>query len=72
LNLLNPFINSSVTEISKDGIEKMKAKFFVDKNDDEAKKSFINAINNDFDSKLGKICDWHHENNIKRYYAFLL
>ncbi len=60
-----------MTQIKNDGIGKMKAKLFVDKNEDEAKKLFTDAINLDFDSKFGKFCDWHHENNIKRFYSFI-
>ena len=71
MNLLKPFVNSSVHQINNDGIEKMKDKLFVDKSEDEAKKLFTDAINSDFDSKLGNFCDWHHEYNIKRFYSFL-
>ena len=67
MNLLKPFVNSSVTQIKNDGIEKMKNKLFVGKNEDEAKLLFTDAINSDFDSKFGKVWDWQHEyeNNIR-------
>ena len=60
-----------MTQIKNDGIEKMKNKLFVDKNEADAKLLFSDAINRDFDSKFGKIWDWHHEKENKGFFSFV-
>ncbi len=57
-------------QITEVGIANLKKKLFLDENENDAKNLFIDVINQNFDTKLGKIWDWHHEIEIRTKFKY--